>query len=61
MIENERILELANCAIEALSAITTCFERDGFVAEHYVDEKATIAQRCAQAILSISAIEEEEE
>lgn len=58
MIEDKRVIDDAKIAIDRLNAIIICLERDGFVSEDYVYEKATCAKHCVDFILSIAEGEE---
>lgn len=58
MIDNKRIVDEINCAIDYLSKIKLCYERDGFVAESYVNEKATRARRCVDSVLNMAEEDE---
>lgn len=54
MITDKRIVDDINIAIDRLNAIKICFERDGFVAETYVEEKAKCARHCVDFVLALT-------
>lgn len=59
MIEDKRIIDDAKIAIDRLNSIIVCLERDGFVSEDYVYEKANCAKHCIDFILSFTDLESE--